>query len=98
MTVLSDRFRTEALESPSTGPDMHDDTQRLRRVLAHLRRLCVTDAALDSLESFQRAWAMRERGRDGGMAAAAHEVDGSSGGKKAREKRGVLDILTGRKK
>ncbi|MCJ1428587.1 hypothetical protein MMC29_006497, partial [Sticta canariensis] len=87
MTVLSDRFRTETLGSPSSsthGSDMHDDTQRLRRVFSHLRGLCTTSEAIDSLEAFHRAWAMRERGREGGM-AAAHEVYGGSssgGGKK----------------
>lgn len=101
MTALSDRFRTEALESPSSSAlvsDMHDDTQRLRRVFAHLRSLCTTKEAIDSLEAFQRAWATRERGREGGIAAAHEVYGGSSGGKKVKERRGVLEILTGRKK
>lgn len=102
MTALSDRFRSEALESPSSSThdsDMHDDKSRLRRVFIHLRSLCTTKEAIESLEAFHRTWAMREQGKEGGI-VAAHEIfgDGSSGVKKVKEKRGVFEILTGRKK
>ncbi|MCJ1466736.1 hypothetical protein MMC07_005356 [Pseudocyphellaria aurata] len=98
MTVLSDRFRNEALESSSSsanGSDMHDDSRRMRRVFIHLRGLCANQQAIDSLETFQQLWAMREYGGN----VVAREVSGSStDGKKVKEKRGVFEKLTGRKK
>lgn len=96
MTAISDRFRTEALESSSPhDSDMHDDTRRMHRVFVYLRSLCTTKEAIDSLEAFQRTWAIREQGGS----VAAHQVfGGSSGGKKIKEKRGVFEKLTGRKR
>lgn len=97
VTALSDRFRTEALESSSPhDSDMHDDTRRLRRVFVYLRSLCTTKEAIDSLEAFQHMWAMREQG--GSVAAPQVYGGASTGGKKVKEKRGVFEKLTGRKR
>lgn len=78
---------------------MHDDSRRLRRVFIHLRGLCANQKAIDSLEAFQQMWAMREYGREGGGNEMAREVSSSNtSGKKVKEKKGVFEKLTGRKK
>ena len=42
---------------------MHDDDRRIRRVFIHLKSLCTTEEAKDSLEAFKKAYEARmERG------------------------------------
>lgn len=82
---------------------MNDDKVRLRRVFAHLRGLCATKEAIDSLEAFQSKWAFSEQGRELGFTPArgvygGGNRGGGSGGKKVKERRGVFEMLTGRKK
>ena len=42
---------------------MHDDVRRIRRVFIHLKSLCTTEEAKESLEAFKKAYDARmERG------------------------------------
>lgn len=68
---------------------MHDEARRHRRIFIHLRGLCVTDAARDSLEEFRTFWEERQR--------KIREGEGRSG-VKVREKKGWLEGLMGRGK
>ena len=68
---------------------MHDDARRTRRVYIHLRSLCMTDEAKQSLDEFKVIMDARERKITEG------------GGKlrpKIREKRRVFQCWMGNKK
>ena len=75
---------TESLNQP-----MHDDARRTRRVYIHLRSLCMTDEAKQSLDEFKVIMDARERKITEG---------GGKLGPKIREKRGFFQGLMGKKK
>ena len=80
--ALSDRFRTEELMAPSgIRSNMHDDTRRMRRVFIHLRSLCMTDEARDSLAAFQKKY--------------DEKMEREQGGNSKNEKKGVLEKVFG---
>ena len=75
---------TDSLSQP-----MHDDARRTRRVYIHLRSLCMTDEAKQSLDEFKTMMDARERKIAEG---------GGKLGPKIREKRGFFQGLMGKKK
>ncbi|KAL2048684.1 hypothetical protein N7G274_000596 [Stereocaulon virgatum] len=75
---------TDSLSQP-----MHDDARRTRRVYIHLRSLCMTDEAKQSLDDFKTMMDARERKIAEG---------GGKLGPKIREKRGFFQGLMGKKK
>lgn len=96
LTAISDRCRTEALVGTSSSntvhdnSNMHDESRRIRYSFVHLRNLCCTREATESLDKFQRLWLDNERRQD-------WRKLGGSGEKRVKEKRGVFEILRGRK-
>lgn len=70
---------------------MHDDSRRIRYSFVHLRNLCCTREATESLDEFQRLWLENERRQEGKI------MEGESGGKRVKEKRGMFEILRGRR-
>ena len=75
---------TDSLNQP-----MHDEARRNRRVYIHLRSLCMTDEAKESLDSFKAMMEERERKMAEG---------GGKLGPKIREKKGFFQGLMGKKR
>lgn len=97
LTAISDRCRTETLLGPPSSntvhdeSNMHDDSRRIRYSFVHLRNLCCTREATESLDRFQRLWLENERRQEEKI------MRGKEGGKRVKEKRGMFGILRGRR-
>lgn len=66
---------------------MHDEVQRNRRIWIHLKSLCTTDEARESLALFKVRMEEREKKMEGGIKGA-----------KIKEKQGFFQALMGKKK
>jgi hypothetical protein len=92
--ALHDHFRTTALPGPnitlqeSVAHPMNDEVRRNRRVFIHLRNLCMTDEAKESLDEFMTKVEDRQQRMD--------EAATQPKGKIIKAKKGFFEKLKGK--